>query len=112
MLRHSPDTPFAVADTYAFRAADAPAKTAARVLSLAGWGGLVAQKCWPRFFPLGSFAALPVAARVVRSDDRVSPKSARTSSAATWQSTVLNARFPRRAKPVARAAKEFPLAGW
>src|ERR1700686_4635063 len=111
MLRRSPDTPFVVADTYAFRAAGAPAKTAARVLSLAGWGWLVAQKCWPRFFPLGSFAALPVAARVVGSDDRASPKNDRTACAATWQSTVLNARFPRREKPVARAAKGFPLAG-
>src|SRR5271169_644775 len=112
MLRHSPDTPFVVAYTYAFRAAGAPAKTAAPVRARAGQRGLVAPQCGQRFSPLGSFAALPVAARVVRSDDRVSPKSARTSSAATWQSTVLNARFPRRAKPVARAAKEFPLAGW
>src|ERR1700694_3817863 len=100
MLRRSPDKPFAAAGTYAFRAAGAPAKTAARELSLAGWGWLVAQKCWPRFFSLGSFAALPVAARVVRSDDPTSPKSARTACVATWQSTVLNARFPRREKPV------------
>ena len=54
-------------------------------------------------FPPGSFAALPVEARVVRSDDRTSPKNGRTACAATWRSVASNARFRRHAMPVARA---------
>ena len=106
-FRRSPDKPFAAADTCAFRAAGAPATVACICAATGTWGGLFAQKCWPQLFPLGSPAALPAATPVARSDDPASPNSARTASAATWRSAALNARFLRRAKPVARRCERI-----